>query len=88
MSAKVAFGAPMACKVMAAWLGHPSSAAMVAVSFGLQALASMSVDGASSSPMGSFMAVVRVDQTKKWWYNKYHPKVGDKSGWILAQNVK
>ena len=92
----------MACKVMAAWLGHPSSAAMVAVSFGLQALASMadgqllalpglfggalisglfggllgggdlvtlvellleesiSVDGASSPPMASFMAVGRI----------------------------
>ena len=102
MSAKVAFGAPMACKVMAAWLGHPSSAAMVAISFGLQALASMadgqllalpglfggalisglfggllgggdlvtlvellleesiSVDGASSPPMASFMAVGRI----------------------------
>ena len=107
MSAKVAFGAPRAWRAMAAWLGHPSSAIMAAISFGLQALASMaggqllalpglfggalipglfggllgggdlvtlvellleesiSVDGASSSPMALSMAVGRIG--KKDW---------------------
>ena len=102
MCSKVAFGAPSAWRAMAAWLGHPSSAIMAAISFGLQALASMaggqllalpgltggalipglfggllgggdlvtlvellleesiSVDGASSSPMASSMAVGRI----------------------------
>ena len=105
MSAKVAFGAPRAWRAMAAWLGHPSSAVMAAISFGIQALASMggqlmalpglfggalisglfggllgggdlvtlvelllelsiSVDVASSPPMASFMAVVRVGEKK------------------------